>query len=294
MWFFLLVVVALIALWNFYPRVKKKVAGQTVLITGGAGGIGRLMAHRFAGLGCHVVLWDLSQEGVDRVAEECEARGSPSAKGWVVDITNYEQVLKNARIVEKEFGKVEILINNAGVVSGKTVTDLHPHKIEQVFAVNVFGVFWALQAFLPKMYEENAGHIVTISSASAVQGVARLVDYSSSKFAAYGAMDALRGEIRRLGKTGVKTTVVCPYYIDTGMFEGASKASLLLPILKPDYVADSVVEAVLTDTAELYLPAIVRIGFLARLLPCGLRDQIDRMFFGLGSTMDDFKGKRAI
>lgn len=169
--------------------------------------------------------------------------------------------------------------------------ELNPRDVTKTFEVNVFGIFWALQAFLPKMYEQNAGHVVTIASLAGVQGAPKLVDYCASKFAAYGAMDSLRAEIRRLGKTGVKTTVVCPFYINTGMFDGAKSKSPLLPILDPDYVADSIVAAILTDTPELYLPLIGKLAFVGRLLPVGLRDFIDG-FLGVGSSMDDFSGRR--
>jgi all-trans-retinol dehydrogenase (NAD+) len=185
-------------------------------------------------------------------------------------------------------------VNNAGVVSGTWLTEVNPKSIQRTFGVNVFGIFWALKAFLPQMLDDNAGHVVTISSASAHNGVPKLVDYSSSKSAAFGAMDALRLELARLGKKGVKTTVVCPFYINTGMFDGAKSKSPLLPILEPEYVADQVIDAVLTERVEVSIPRVVYLSHLMRLLPVGLRDWIDSTFVGVGSTMDDFKSTRAL
>jgi short-subunit dehydrogenase len=76
------------------------------------------------------------------------------------------------------------------------------------------------KAFLPAIMEKNHGHIVTIASMAGLFGNAGLCDYCASKFAAVGFDESLRNEILRLGKDGVKTTVVCPYYINTGMFQG--------------------------------------------------------------------------
>lgn len=87
------------------------------------------------------------------------------------------------------------------------------------------------KCFLPNMLETNHGHVVTIASAAGLFGVAGLCDYSASKFAAVGFDDSLRNELVRLNKTGVHTTCVCPYYIDTGMFDGTKSEYVLPPPL---------------------------------------------------------------
>ena len=81
--------------------------------------------------------------------------------------------------------------------------------------------FQTLKAFLPSMMEKNHGHVVNIASNAGIFGVPGLIDYCASKFGAVGIDESLRNELCAVGKTGVKTTVVCPYYINTGMFEGA-------------------------------------------------------------------------
>jgi all-trans-retinol dehydrogenase (NAD+) len=78
-----------------------------------------------------------------------------------------------------------------------------------------------LKSFLPDMLDKNDGHIVTIASMAGFFGSSALCDYCSSKFAAVGLEESLRNELLRIGKTGVETTVVCPFYINTGMFQGA-------------------------------------------------------------------------
>lgn len=170
-------------------------------------------------------------------------------------------------------------MNNAGIVSGKKLLENSDRMIQKTFEVNTVSHFWTLkvstqrhrivalaapltatgvQAFLPDMIERNHGHIVTIASASAFIGVSGLCDYSASKWAVFGMEESLRFELQKTGKTGVKTTCVCPFYINTGMFDGVkSRLGPLLPILEPDYVASMIVQAVKRDQKLLCLPRIV-------------------------------------
>ena len=99
------------------------------------------------------------------------------------------------------------------------------------------------------MKARGSGHIVTVASAAGLIGTARETDYAASKFAAVGFDEALRQELRR-SAPGVRTTVVCPYYIDTGMFKGVkTRFPLLLPVLKEQEVADRVLKAVRRNQA---------------------------------------------
>lgn len=102
------------------------------------------------------------------------------------------------------------------------------------------------------MLDTNHGHIVTVASMAGHIGTSGLCDYCASKFAAVGFDDSLRNELARLGKDGVNTTVVCPYYINTGMFDGVK--STVIPILEPEYVTDKMLEAILTNQQVLMLP----------------------------------------
>lgn len=115
------------------------------------------------------------------------------------------------------------------------------------------------RSFLPSMLASNHGHIVSISSLTGIFGSAGLCDYSASKAAVIAFDSSLRLELLRLGKKGINTTCVCPYLIDTGMFQGAS--SPLIPYLKPDYVAEKVVEAVLTNQTFLILPRLFYLAY---------------------------------
>lgn len=266
--------------------------GRHVLVTGGASGIGRLMALRMAALGARVSIWDLRRERLDRVATELEGAGRAPARGWICDVSRRESVYAVAQETIAAGGPVDVLVNNAGVVSGQGLLEIPDEKIEATFAVNTLSLFWTAKAFLPAMIEQRRGHIVTIASASSLIGVARLSDYAASKWAAMGFDESLRAELRRSAPM-LKTTVVCPFYIDTGMFRGVkSRFPRLLPILDENEVAARVVEAIERDRRRLVMPALVHWIPLLRILPVGVFDAL-ATFLGVNSSMDEFKGRDA-
>jgi len=267
-----------------------EIAGRHVLVTGGASGIGRLMAKKLAALGGRVSIWDIQRENLDKVIAELNAGGRETARGFFCDVSKRENVYRAAEETTAAGGPVEILINNAGVVSGKPLLQLPDDKIEATFAVNVLALFWTTKAFLPHMIQDNRGHVVTIASASGLVGVPKLSDYSASKWAAIGFDESLRGELRKAAP-GVMTTVVCPYYIDTGMFHGVkSRFPFLLPILKEDKVAERVVSAIQRNKRRLLMPPLVYTVPLMRLFPVGAFDAL-ASFFGINASMDEFKGR---
>lgn len=267
-----------------------EIAGRHVLVTGGASGIGRLMAKKLAALGGRVSIWDIHRENLDKVVAELSAGGRQPARGFLCDVSKRENVYRVAEETTTAGGPVEILINNAGVVSGKPLLQIPDEKIEATFAVNVLALFWTAKAFLPHMIEQNRGHVVTIASASGLVGVAKLSDYAASKWAAIGFDESLRGELRKAAP-GVMTTVVCPYYIDTGMFHGVkSRFSWLLPILKEEKVAERVVSAIQRNKRRLMMPPTVYTVPLMRMLPVGAFDAL-ASFLGVSTSMDEFKGR---
>lgn len=262
----------------------------TVVITGAASGIGRRMAVKMVGRGAHVVVWDLDQDGIDDAVEELRSRGTGTATGFACDVTDRSAVMAAASRTEAEVRPVDVLVNNAGVVSGAWLTDLTERQIRRAFEVNVLAHYWTTQAFLPGMIERRRGHVVTIASASALVGAAKLTDYAASKWAAMGFDESLRVELRRR-HTQVMTTIVCPFYVDTGMFQGVkTRYRWLLPILKQETVAARVVRAIEHDRRRLYMPPIVGLGHVLRFLPVPVFDAINDQL-GVNRSMDDFVGR---
>jgi all-trans-retinol dehydrogenase (NAD+) len=249
------IIQAMYYLFVGYPR--KSLEQEIVLVTGGGGGLGRLLALRFIKLGSKVVLWDINQEGITETIQLIEEVGG-TAKGYIVDISNKDAVYKAADTVRREVGDVTLLINNAGVVSGRPLLDTPDYMIERSFNVNILAHFWTTKAFLPEMIKHNHGHIVTIASLAGHVGISKLIDYCATKFAAVGFDEGLRLELEFLGATGVNTTVVCPYFIQaTGMFDDVN--SRWVPTLNSETVADRIIVAIETNEKCAIIPGYLRI-----------------------------------
>jgi len=277
----------------FRKRPEKSLRGKSVLITGAASGIGRLMAFEFAQEGARVlVLWDINQGALDAVEKELRQTGV-NVKTFVCDVSKRANIYETASKVKSEVGKIDILVNNAGVVSGEFFLDLKEENIERVMNVNIMAIMWTIKSFLPDMVRENSGHLVTISSAGATCGVPKLADYCASKSAAFGFMESLRLEIQNKG-WNINTTTICPFYINTGMFDGVKSGNPLLPILDPKWVVRSIIKAVKTNSHVVYLPFMVKLIFIMRYVPEEWRDWIDSRLVGLSRSMDEFHGIRKL
>ncbi|MFH1468610.1 MAG: SDR family oxidoreductase [Pseudomonadota bacterium] len=264
--------------------------GSRTLITGGAAGIGRLLALEAARRGAEVIVWDLAEEAMARTVAEITALGQRPAHGYRCDVGDRAQVYAVAEQVVEEVGPVDILVNNAGVVSGKTFLELPDERIELTFRVNTLALFWTTKAFLPGMMRRDRGHVVTVASAAGWIGVKGLADYSASKFAAVGFDESLRQELKA-NAPGVHTTVVCPYYIDTGMFEGVkTRFPAILPILEPEKVALEIADAIARNRTRLMLPPIVYSVPLLRGLPLRAFDRVANVL-GINASMEEFKGR---
>ena len=263
--------------------------GSHVVITGAASGLGRLLALGAGARGARVTLVDLDEAGLEAVrAELARAGGDPAA--FAVDLSDRQALHEVTARVLAERGTVDILVNNAGVVTGRTLLECSDAAIELTFRVNTLAHFWTVRAFLPGMLANGRGHIVTIASAAGLGGTSRLTDYCASKFAAVGFDESLRLELKRLGHP-VRTTVVCPFYIDTGMFQGVkTRFPWVLPILKADYVTRRILGAVEGNHPRLVLPRFLTLVPLLRLLPVAAFDAL-MGWFGVNRTMDDFRGR---
>ncbi|XP_074002246.1 epidermal retinol dehydrogenase 2-like [Numenius arquata] len=274
------------------PRRKKNVSGEIVLITGAGSGIGRLLSLKFASLGATVVLWDINQEGLKETSRLARENGAVRVHCYICDCSKRQDVYRVADQVKKEVGDVSILINNAGIVTGKWFMDSPDSLVEKSMEVNIMAHFWTYKAFLPAMMASNHGHLVSIASAAGLIGVNRLSDYCASKFAAVGFAESVDLEMRVLGKTGIKTTVVCPFFIKTGMFDGCkTKWPRLLPALEPEFVAEKIMTAIRRDQEILMVPrSLYFLLFLKHLLPVKLTVLFSD-YFGSLHVMDSFKGR---
>ncbi|CAJ0927711.1 unnamed protein product, partial [Mesorhabditis belari] len=216
----------------------------------------------------------------------------PFVHAYTVDLSDKKSINATAKKTLDDVPRIDVLINNAGIVTGKKLFECPDELMEKTMAVNSTSHFFTTKNFLRSMLEKDHGHVVTIASMAGKTGVAGLVDYCASKHAAVGFHESLTSEIRHQQKNGVRTTCVCPFYIDTGMFDGVTtKSPLLLPILKPEYVVECIMEAILTDREYLILPRFCYFAVFAHsFLPSCVFSLISE-FYGIDATMESFVGR---
>ena len=290
---YILTIILLVTFSNFIINALKRpksVKDDIVFITGAASGIGRQLAIKLAALGAKVIIADIDLAKAQQVASEISNKNQ-KAIAVHCDVCSVESVAKAAEIAKSSFGHPTILINNAGIVSGKSITELSILQIERTIKVNSISHFYTIKEFLPNMIKENKGHIVTIASSAGIFGVSKMTDYCASKFAAVGLDEALRNELKSIG-SDVQTTCVCPYYIDTGMFEGVSLSmTFLLPLLKEDWITTRIVKAIRLNEKVLVAPSIIKRWLILRaFLPVEWTDKLEWLI-GFQKSMDTFKGR---
>jgi len=269
----------------------KTVTGKTILITGGAMGIGKVLARKGVKEGARVVLWDINEKNLTQTANELRAQGG-EIYSYKVDIGDLKSIEDNAARVLKEVGTIDILFNNAGIVIGTEFVKHTAEQIEKTIRINTLGVMHVARLFLPDMLKKGEGRLVNISSASGYLGNPKMSVYAGSKWAVLGWSDSVRLELNKMGYKGVRVTTVTPSYIDTGMFSGV-KAPFLTPILKPEAIADAIWRAMLKGKAFVRAPLIVNIlPLLRKILPSWLFDFLVGDIFKVYQSMDTFKGHR--
>ncbi|ELW70207.1 17-beta-hydroxysteroid dehydrogenase 13 [Tupaia chinensis] len=236
----------------FIPRKRKSVAGEIVLITGAGHGIGRLTAYEFAKQKSRLVLWDINKRGVEETAAECRKLGV-TAQAFVVDCSNREEIYRCVDQIKKEVGDVSIVVNNAGTIYPADLLSTKDDEITKTFEVNILGHFWITKALLPPMMKRNHGHIVTVASVCGHEVIPYLIPYCSSKFAAVGFHRALTAELKALGKTGIKTSCLCPVFVNTGFTKNPS--TRIWPVLETDEVVRSLIDGILTNKKMIFVPS---------------------------------------
>lgn len=197
----------------------KKFEDQVVWITGASSGIGEALAYAFAKSGARVVLSARRAEALNRVANTCEA---PKANVFClpIDLAHSEQAPHWVAQVIAHFGRIDVLVNNAGVGQIGYAEDMTAAVEREIMEVNYFGQVNLTRAVLPVMQERKAGRIVVISSILGRFGMAGLAAYAASKHAVQGYFESLRPEVKH---HGITVLVVSPGFIKTDV----TKNSLL-------------------------------------------------------------------
>ncbi|AFD05876.1 SDR family oxidoreductase [Solitalea canadensis] len=260
--------------------------GKTVLITGGASGIGKLMGEIALQKGAKLIIWDINKEKIDETISEYSSIGDTS--GYVVDVTNIKQVDEMAAMMKRTHGAVDVLINNAGIVVGKYFHEHTTTDISRTMDLNANAPMFTTLAFLPDMLTRNSGHICNIASSAGLISNPKMSVYAASKWSLIGWSDSLRLEMKQL-KKNIGVTTVTPYYINTGMFDGVRS---VIPLLKPEKAANKIIKAIENNRIFLSMPWSVRfVRFFQGLLPIWFFDWFVGKVMGIYSTMEHFKGR---
>ncbi|MDY4475515.1 SDR family NAD(P)-dependent oxidoreductase [Mitsuokella sp.] len=211
---------------------------QVVVVTGSGSpkGIGRVIARTFAKQGATAIIADLNEAGLKETVDIIQKEGG-KAEGVVLDVTNKESVDAFVAHLMAKYGRIDVLINNAGISQKVTVEDMTLADMERIFRVNMFGLFLITQACVREMKKKGYGRVVSLSSVSAKRGggIFGGAHYSASKAAVLGFSKNLAREV---AADGITVNCVCPGLINTEIWkslpqEAADKIIADIPAGRP-------------------------------------------------------------
>jgi 2-hydroxycyclohexanecarboxyl-CoA dehydrogenase len=197
-------------------------AGKNVVVTGAASGIGLATAQRFAREGANVGVWDLNEQGAQRAADELKAAGVKAIASRV-DVSNRQQVDAAVERFHAAIGKVNILVNNAGITLFQSFMEMTEEQWDRTMTVNLKSMLVVTQAVLPDMLAAKWGRIINVSSSSAQTGSARMTAYAASKG---GVIAFTKSLAQELAPMGITVNNVPPGFVDTPMLRGEGVAGL--------------------------------------------------------------------
>jgi meso-butanediol dehydrogenase/(S,S)-butanediol dehydrogenase/diacetyl reductase len=192
-----------------------KLQGKTCYVTGGGHGIGRGIALTLAREGAHVLVADIDAAAACAVAGEVSAFGV-EGHSLTMDVTRWDDVQRLRSIIEEKFGRLDIAVNSAGVVSVQRVESMSEAEWDRIMDINAKGVFLCCQAALPLLRRNGAGTIVNISSVSGKDGYPGLAHYTASKYAVIGFTNSLAKELAR---EEITVNAICPGVVRTAMWD---------------------------------------------------------------------------
>ena len=236
---------------------------KVVVITGASSGIGEASAIKFAKKNAKVVLVARRKEKLLQVQKKI-SKYTDSILVCQCDISNKGQVKEMCDVVLDTFGRIDVLVNNAGFVIYGRVLELSIEDIESQMETNYFGMIYCTKNFLPHMIKQRTGHIVNVASVGASFGIPGVASYCATKFAMLGFSEGLKHE---LFGTGVDITVVSPIGVNTPLFDHPSFENFTRPTmitLNPQTVANAVIKAANSSRLEIVVPSVARIGIWAK------------------------------
>ena len=197
----------------------KLLENKTALITGASRGIGRRHALLFADNGANIIFTDLREDDNSRsLVEELTAKGT-KCRFVAADVSDYQQTTDIVKIVEQEFGRLDVLVNNAGITRDNLILRMSPNDWDAVIMTNLKSVYNYCKAFTPMMLKQRSGSIINISSIVAINGNAGQCNYAAAKA---GILGFTRSLAKELGSRNVRCNAVAPGFIETPMTQKLS------------------------------------------------------------------------
>jgi 2-dehydro-3-deoxy-L-rhamnonate dehydrogenase (NAD+) len=213
-------------------RIKmKRYENQIAAITGGADGLGRAIADRLASEGASLALLDRNIELLNQASEELSNKGY-KVKTYITDIANEESVKAAFEAIKKDYGRLDVMVNSAGVVgpTGIKFTDVSLEDFEQVHAVNLRGSFLSAKYAVKSMEEHNYGRVLLIASIAGKEGNAGMTCYSTSKA---GVIGLVKSTGKEYAETGITINALAPAVIRTAMVDN-------MPTEQVKYMTDKI------------------------------------------------------
>ncbi|MFB7667070.1 SDR family oxidoreductase [Kitasatospora sp. NPDC056138] len=195
------------------------IAGQVVVVTGAARGVGALLARKLAQRGAEVALVGLEPEELKAVAAQC----GPTATSWEADVTDLDALSAVARQIQDRHGRIDTVVANAGIAIGGPLLDSDPRAFDRVIEVNLLGSVATARAFLPALIE-SGGYLLQIASLAAITPAPLMAAYCASKAGVEAFAHSLRAEVAH---QGVKVGVGYLSWTDTDMVRGADQDTVL-------------------------------------------------------------------
>ena len=189
----------------------KRLENKVSIITGAAQGIGLATALKFAREGATVIVCDVRQAAVDTAVAQCQALGA-TAVGFVMDVTQREMVDAVVARVKEQFGRIDVLVNNAGITQDARLQKMTLEQFDRVIDVNLRGVFHCAQAVADTMIAQGGGVILNASSVVGIYGNFGQTNYAATKF---GVIGFTKTWSRELGPKGIRVNAVAPGFVET-------------------------------------------------------------------------------